>query len=137
MTDAPSLRRLVRRADFVACSKKGRRVPTAAFVLQERPRGDDAPPRFGFTVTKKTGGAVERNRMRRRLKEAVRLSAAGRARSGSDYVLIASRAALTRPFETLQVDLEEALQRAGRQRPRDVPRSPAPETPTASGRTDG
>lgn len=136
MTDAPSFRRLTRRADFVACSK-GRRVPTAAFVLQERQRGDDAPPRFGFTVTKKTGGSVERNRMRRRLREAVRLSAAGSARAGSDYVLIANRTALTRPFETLKVDLDEAMRRAGRQRPREAQRGAPPETPTASGSTDG
>ena len=61
MTSSTSPIRLVRRADFIACSK-GRRVTTAAFVLQERLRGDEAPPRFGFTVTNKTGGAVERNR---------------------------------------------------------------------------
>lgn len=136
MTDAPSLRRLTRRADFVACSK-GRRVPTAAFVLQERARGDEAPPRFGFTVTKKTGGSVERNRMRRRLREAVRLAAAGRARPGSDYVLVANRVALTRPFEALTTDLAEALRRAARPRPAPAAPTPSPETPTAPGRTDG
>ncbi|QCI65398.1 ribonuclease P protein component [Phreatobacter stygius] len=103
--------RLVRRADFIACSK-GRRVATAAFVLQERQRGDAAAPRFGFTVTKKTGGAVERNRMRRRLKEAVRLGAREAARPGSDYVLVLTRAALDRPFDTLLTDLTEALRRS-------------------------
>lgn len=103
--------RLVRRADFIACSK-GRRVATAAFVLQERQRGDAAAPRFGFTVTKKTGGAVERNRMRRRLREVVRLGTREAARPGSDYVLVLNRAALDRPFDTLLTDLAEALRRA-------------------------
>lgn len=108
--------RLKRRADFLACSK-GRRVTTAAFVLQERRRDDEAPARFGFTVTKKTGGAVERNRMRRRLKEVVRLVGPAAARDGSDYVLVLNRAALDRPFETLKADLGDALRRAAVPRP--------------------
>lgn len=108
--------RLVRRADFIACSK-GRRVATAAFVLQERRRGDEGPPRFGFTVTKKTGGAVERNRMRRRLKEVVRLGAGQGARPGCDYVLVLNRPALDRPFAALQDDLASALARAAAPRP--------------------
>jgi ribonuclease P protein component len=104
--------RLVRRADFVACSK-GRRVATAAFVLQERRRDDAGAPRFGFTATKKTAGrAVERNRMRRRLKEAVRLGARDAARPGSDYVLVLNRAALDRPFDKLMTDLADALKRS-------------------------
>jgi ribonuclease P protein component len=114
--------RLVRRADFIACSR-GRRVNSAAFVLQERRRDDDGAPRFGFTVTKKTGGAVERNRMRRRLREAVRLGAAAAARPGSDYVLVLNRAALDRPFETLIVDLADAIRRAAKAQERSVARS--------------
>lgn len=114
--------RLVRRADFIACSR-GRRVNSAAFVLQERRRDDDGAPRFGFTVTKKTGGAVERNRMRRRLREAVRLGAADAARAGSDYVLVLNRAALDRPFETLIVDLADAIRRAAKAQERSVARS--------------
>lgn len=111
MTGLTPPSRLVRRADFIACSK-GRRYPTAAFVLQERRRGDDNGPRFGFTVTKKTGGAVERNRMRRRLREVVRLGAQEAARPGSDYVLVLNRAALDRPFDSLVADLTDALRRA-------------------------
>ena len=61
------------------------------------------PPRFGFTATKKLGNAVTRNRIRRRLKEAVRLVAPGAARAGCDYVLIAREAAATRPFAALDV----------------------------------
>lgn len=92
-------------------------MTTAAFVLQERRRDDEAPARFGFTVTKKTGGAVERNRMRRRLKEVVRLIGPIAGRAGSDYVLVLTRAAIDRPFEALKADLGDALRRAAAPRP--------------------
>lgn len=65
--------------------------------------------RFGFTVTKKTGNAVERNRIRRRLREVVRLSAADVAAEGIDYVLIGRRSALTLPFSRLVDDLRSGL----------------------------
>ncbi|MEI8145364.1 MAG: ribonuclease P protein component [Alphaproteobacteria bacterium] len=99
---------LTKRAEFLACNK-GRRTATGAFTLQERRRGDEAPARFGFTLTKKTGGAVDRNRMRRRLKEAVRLVGAKHARPGSDYVLIGLRPALSRPFAALCDDVARAI----------------------------
>lgn len=68
-----------------------------------------AQARFGFTATKKLGNAVMRNRIRRRLKEAVRLTAPVGAQAGCDYVLIAREAAATRPFATLERDLREAF----------------------------
>ena len=54
------MERLKQRADFLAAAK-GARVPAGPFVLQVRPRGDSAPARFGFTVSRKVGTAVERN----------------------------------------------------------------------------
>ncbi len=69
----------------------------------------DGPARFGFTATKKIGNAVTRNLIRRRLKEAVRLVAPGRARAGCDYVLIAREAAATRAFAILERDLATAF----------------------------
>lgn len=68
-----------------------------------------APARFGFTATKKLGNAVMRNRIRRRLKELVRLVAPAHARDGHDYVMIAREAAATRPFSVLERDLIAAL----------------------------
>jgi ribonuclease P protein component len=68
-----------------------------------------APARFGFTATKKLGNAVTRNLIRRRLKEAVRLVASGRARAGCDYVLIARAAAATRSFAVIERDLATAF----------------------------
>jgi ribonuclease P protein component len=107
--------KLRKRADFLGAAT-GPRAPAAAFVLQTGPRADDGPPRVGFTVSKKVGNAVERNRVRRRLREIVRLSDAGRLRPGNDYVLVGRRAALDLPFERLIEDFARALERIHQQR---------------------
>ena len=106
------MQRLRQRADFVAAAT-GPRAPAAAFVLQARRRDDEGPARFGFTASRKLGTAVERNRARRRLKEMVRLAPMERVSPGYDYVLVARRAALTRPFERLVEDFSGALRRLG------------------------
>ncbi len=110
------MERLKQRADFLAAAATGRKAASAAFVLQARERIDGGPVRFGFTVSKKVGNAVERNRVRRRLREMVRLSPAERMRAGHDYVLIGRRSALRVPFERMAQDFEGALRRvhAGR-----------------------
>src|SRR5262245_12806827 len=103
---------LRKRAEFLRV-RKGARWATAAFVLEAKARGGEAPgrqARFGFTVTKQIGKAVERNRIRRRFKAAVRLVAADRAKGDFDYVLIARRPALTAAFGAILADLEKALE---------------------------
>jgi ribonuclease P protein component len=67
--------------------------------------------RVGFTCSKKVGNAVERNRVRRRLKEVVRLSQAARMKPGHDYVLIGRRKALELPFDRMIEDFDRALRR--------------------------
>jgi ribonuclease P protein component len=127
------MERLKRRRDFLAAAA-GAKVSTAGFVVQEHPRGDDGPVRVGFTVSKKVGGAVERNRVRRRLREIVRLSAARNLNVGSDYVLVGRRAALEMSFSRLAEDfagavsrLDKARRPAGRTGDRAIPRKrPAP-----------
>lgn len=111
------MEKLRQRADFLAAAA-GSRVPAAAFVLQARRRDDDGPARFGFTVSRKVGTAVERNRARRRLKEVVRSFAMERVKPGHDYVLVARRAALTRPFMQMVEDLDGALRRVRPQQER-------------------
>ena len=107
------MERLKHRADFLAAAK-GAKVPAEGFVLQARERGDNAPARVGFTVSKKVGNAVERNRVRRRLREVVRRHAAFAADAGHDYVLIGRRAALSLPFERMIADFAGALARVKR-----------------------
>jgi ribonuclease P protein component len=122
------MERLKRRAAFIAVAG-GRRVSRRGFVLQalkaeanpegtRRERSADRAPRFGFTVTKQIGNAVVRNRIRRRLREAVR-NAAEYAEKATDYVLVGRKAALTLQFATLVTDLKtgfEALARPGEDR---------------------
>lgn len=104
------MERLRQRADFLAAAT-GIKVPAAAFVLQGRKRDDDGPVRMGFTVSKKVGNAVERNRVRRRLREIVRLSASNRMQAGHDYVLVGRRAALKVPFDRIAEEFDGALRR--------------------------
>lgn len=73
----------------------------------------EGQPRFGFTVTKQSGGAVQRNRIRRRLKEALRQLNPLPARPGHDYVILARPEALGMPFLALQGELIRALSKIG------------------------
>jgi len=102
--------RLKTRADFLRAAK-GRRLRMPCFSLQMIAQPEAAaaePPRFGFTVTKKLGKAVLRNRIRRRLKEAVRRAPLS-ARPGHDYVILAQPAALTEDFAQLQRQISQAI----------------------------
>jgi ribonuclease P protein component len=104
------MERLTRRADFRAAAA-GQRVSVGAFVVQARRRAEDGPVRIGFTVSRQVGNAVERNRVRRRLREMVRLSQGGGMHDGHDYVLIGRRAALAVPFRQMRRELDGALGR--------------------------
>jgi ribonuclease P protein component len=105
--------RLKTRAEFLFV-KGGARVVAPSLILQARERAGGArgrSARFGFTASKAIGGAVQRNRARRRLKEAVRIAAPEAAAPGYDYVLIARSGTLQRRFAELIKDLEGALAR--------------------------
>jgi ribonuclease P protein component len=116
------MERLKRRTDFRAAAK-GARASGAAFVLQALKRNDvgGGAVRIGFTVSKQVGNAVERNRVRRRLREVVRLAAKTELRTalcaGHDYVLIGRRAALKTAFGDLMRDFGTALERVNRSAP--------------------
>ncbi|MDB5523685.1 MAG: ribonuclease protein component [Rhizobium sp.] len=93
--------RLKSRPEFLRV-REGERRKGRFFMLEVLDRkAPDEAPRAGFTVTKKQGNAVERNRMRRRMKEAVRLSAQFAMQPGHDYVIVAHREALGAPFDEL------------------------------------
>jgi ribonuclease P protein component len=111
---------LKRRPEFLRV-RSGARWATPAFVLEGKRRSDPAAAdaaRFGFTVSKQVGGAVERNRIRRRLKAAIRGILPDHARRDFDYVIVARRPALDAQFSVLVSDLVDALERVHARAPR-------------------
>lgn len=113
------MERLKRRTDFRAIAQAGARAPAKAFVLQALRRDEQGQDdgrasgkiRLGFTVSRQVGNAVERNRVRRRLREMVRGKPAAAFAPGYDYVLIGRRTALTCPFGDMARELDGALRR--------------------------
>ena len=85
------------------------------FVLLVRPRndGDDAM-RIGFTVTKKIGNAVVRNRMKRRLRALARTLLPLRGIRGADHVLIGRQGGIERDYALLEQELGKALSKVAR-----------------------
>ena len=110
--------RLLRRVEYQRAGR-GKRVNTAAFTLlaARAPEGEASGPRYGLTVSKKTGNSPERHRIKRRLREAMRLIPPAEARVDHDYVLIARRDALTLAFAALVADIAGAIKRAHAARP--------------------
>lgn len=113
MDAAPPWGRLTQRAEFLRTGK-GKRVGAAAFTLQANARAalSEVGPRFGLTVTKKTGNSPARSRIKRRLREAMRRVSPETADPGFDYVLMARTEALHQTFAALVADIAAAFRRA-------------------------
>jgi len=117
--------RLKRRRDFLRVAAARRKWVAPGLILQMRPqdggaegagtgRSADGPPmRVGFTVSRKVGGAVARNRARRRLRAAADAILPAHAAPGHDSVVIGRAATLRREFEALEGDMKAALRALG------------------------
>lgn len=104
------LGRLKRREDFLRVAAARTKRVANGFVLQACPRPDDSEElRVGFTASRKVGGAVQRNRTKRRLRVVARNVLTELGKPGTDYVLIGRRDTATMPFETLENDLRHAV----------------------------
>ncbi len=101
------------RAEYLRAASKGRKAVMPGLVLQALARHDDKPARLGFTVTKKVGNSVVRNRTRRCLKEAARLLLREINVVGVDMVLIGRDATRARKFPDLIEDVRRAMAKAG------------------------
>ena len=99
---------LKRRADFLQLAR-GRKLAKPGFVMQLRHTDEGAPLRIGYTATRKIGNAVTRNRARRRLREAARLTLGPAGLTGLELVLVCRRETAALPFTALCDDLEAAL----------------------------
>jgi ribonuclease P protein component len=109
--EAQRLTTIKKRADFLAANG-GRRASTPGFILLVRDRKDaDAAMRVGFTVTKKIGGSVVRNRMKRRFRALAREIVPAKGFAGSDHVMIGRAKGVERDFALLRSDLTGALAR--------------------------
>jgi ribonuclease P protein component len=100
------------RADFLRMASRGRKLARGGFVLQAVKTAPDASLRVGYTATKKIGNAVMRNRARRRLKEAARLTLAEMGLTGLELVFICRQETAALPFEILRSNLRTALAEA-------------------------
>ncbi len=112
MTDFAPPDSFKQRKDFLRLAARGRKIARPGFVMQILKTQSDAPLRAGYTATKKIGNAVARNRARRRLKEAARLTLAGRNLPGVELVLVCRQDSATIPFEQLRASLAATLAEA-------------------------
>lgn len=112
LTDCTSqygLGRLKRRREFLRAANAPA-WKTRGVIVQAHKRDDQAPARVGFTVTRRLGNAVRRNRIRRRMREAVRLTPSQRFLDGCDYVFIGRMQAHDEQFTKLMEDIDHALE---------------------------
>ena len=102
------IERLTKRPEFLACAQAPA-CARGAVLVQARPRDDQPLVRAGFTATKRVGGAVVRNRAKRRMREAARRLLPDHGEPGFDYVFIARGGLVARPWDRLLDDMKSAL----------------------------
>lgn len=104
--------RLTSSADFRRTYAEGKRASSASIAAHVRATNEDRPARIGITAVRGLGGAVQRNRAKRRVREAVR-SVRGEIRDGADVVVVATPAALKANFQEMVDSLRRVLLEAG------------------------
>lgn len=117
-----AVERLKKRREFLAVAASGKKAIASTLIIQALQRTADISVaevmpfiRLGFTVTKKVGNSVVRNRARRRLREAARSLIAEHGVAGWDYVVIARASAPKAPYEILLRDMKYALRKVLKQ----------------------
>jgi ribonuclease P protein component len=124
-----AIERMKKRPQFLACAQ-GASFAKGAVMVQALARSDGSEVvHAGFTATRRVGGAVVRNRAKRRLREAARLLLPQFGRPGFDYVFVARGGTTDRPWLRLLDDVKTALIRLA---PENDRRAPAPPSSPAA-----
>ncbi len=111
MSQSLCIEKIKKRPEYLAVAKVNiKKVMPGLIVQFLPPLSKDAPIKVGLTVSGKTGGSVDRSRIKRRLRRAIAEIFPAFALPGATYVVIGRRAALKRPFESLKKDLQTALE---------------------------
>ena len=111
----PVIERVKVRADFlrIAADRRNWAAPGLVLQVSETPKNiyDRDTIRIGYTASRKVGNSVKRNRARRRLRNVVEKVMTINASRGKDFVIIARKNTIRRPFSDLIIDLETALKK--------------------------
>ncbi|MFC4624377.1 ribonuclease P protein component [Daeguia caeni] len=141
MRQRKQILRLRKRAEFLAV-RNGEKRRGPLFLLEVRQRTEEESakarigdaPRVGFTVTRKNGKAVVRNRIRRRLKEAVRCHLGDDMAPSTDYVIVAREQVLTAPFSKLTEELSRRIKATGERQVERKRRTERPQSGPVNGK---
>lgn len=102
--------RLQKRSEFLAVAAANKKFVTSGFILQcGAPFDEKRMSKIGYTASRRVGGAIERNKVKRKMRELVRLVLASKIDDGRDYVMVGRKAAIKRPFAVLIKDAENIL----------------------------
>ncbi|MGI6089850.1 MAG: ribonuclease P protein component [Saccharofermentanales bacterium] len=112
MTDNKPYPTIKANRDFSLTYRKGKIVRSESLILHFRQRKDPGPPRVGYTVSRKVKSAVKRNRLKRLLREAMRLTEL-QIRPGLDLILVAKLKPVAPDFHSLCQELNDMIVRAG------------------------
>ena len=108
------LKKIKKRVDFVIISKKGKKKFTQGFILQKYKRDftseeKENTARIGFTITKKIGGAVTRNKIKRRFSSIKKEVSKTYLKKNYDYVIIANKKSLVMDYKELKNDVIKVI----------------------------
>ena len=108
------LMRILKRSEYLGVKQRGTSVAESGLVIQAAPVANNSSylyPRVGFTVSKRVGNAVKRNKARRRLKSIASDVLPKEGFQAWDYVFIGRLVTLDRPYDLLLEDARAALRK--------------------------
>lgn len=105
----PRFTRIAKDSTYQVIRAKGKKAITYTHLILYLPAPESPAVEVGYVTSKKLGGAVVRNRIRRRLREAARRVIPEMLTQGGQYLIIGRKAAENAPFETILADMQKGL----------------------------